>query len=536
MTLTSRPSCARNSLLAAAVLMVLTGCGGTVTSAPEEGAVPDAGVDTPDGGDVAATLAAPVLEAAIPGDAKVTLRWSAGAPDAQYEVRFRSQATEWQTRSAGASTTYDVLPLDNGTSYDFQVRIIGATPSTSSPYSEVRSATPEAAMQADPQACEGASVRHITVTGAGTGDGMTLENAGTMEKLDDFIASVGAGGTVCIHAGTYPTGHSVTRGGTAAAPVTIKGVGGRPVFASTFDATTRAKTGATSFEVRASHLVFENLEFRQVGSCFRFRGGLSVSNVTLSSFRAENTATCVDVERSTDATVTGLTIRNAMIVLFTRGAIFLTSNTSGVVIEDLYVDMQPEKMGGRGSDYPVGIALYNTARDVIIRRATVLNVVGKIDGYTQGDGIDGETTTKDVVVENSYFRGCQDGCIDTKTQNMVIRDTVAVDCKRNYRLWQYASPGPRVENVTSYQPRDAHFFIKGGDTTAVNIAIHSDNASELVAYDCTSTTPCRFNVEGITGTILDQSKVNAASVSGSTLSYGDSVSLPPVPNPTSFQP
>lgn len=534
-----------NLLVAAAsIAMLALACGPMGEEGWEEEVEPEA----VDEAEVGAGLPAPTLEVPVAGDRKVTLRWSGGASGSSYQARFRAVGGDWRYRSVGRVNTYDVGDLVNGTKYEFQVRIKGSTLASTSSYSAVRSATPTASTTTpEPEpppggttpvsdACDGTSVRHITVTGAGTRDGRTAANAGTMANLNDFISAVGPGGMVCVHAGTYGTGHSVSRGGTAAAPVTIKGVGGRPVFKSTFEAATLAKTGPTTFEVRASNLVFKNLEFSHVGSCFRFRAGLTVSNVTLSDFRAVNLATCVDIDRSSDATVSKLTVRNAMILQFTRGGIFLTSNTSGVLLEDLYIDMQPDRIGGRGSDYPVGIAFYNTVRDVVVRRATVMNVVGRMDGYTQGDGIDGETTAENILVENSYFRGSQDGCIDTKSKNMLIRNTTAVGCKRNYRLWQYISPGPRVENVKSYQPRNAHFFIKGGNTTTTNIAVYSDNAASLVAYDCTSTTPCKVTVAGITGTLLDSSKLNAASVSGSTLKYGADVSLPAIPNTTSFTP
>ncbi|MFP2908333.1 fibronectin type III domain-containing protein [Pyxidicoccus sp. 3LFB2] len=477
-----------------------------------------------------AALVAPTLLEAVPGDAQVTLRWSSPtAGTEQYQVRFRVGDGTWSYRNAGPSGTYVVTGLTNGTRYEFRVRIKGSTAETTSAYSGAQYATPTA------DECSGTAVRHITVTGAGTKDGLTAQNAGTMANLNAFITAVGPGGKVCIHGGTYGTGYTVSTGGADGAPVTLVGVAGRPVFQSTFDASTRAKSGAVAFHVRANNVVFHNLEFRHVGSCFAFRAVAPVSHVTLSQFRAENVATCVDIERSTSASVTDLTVRDAMILQFTRGAIFLTSNTNGVLIEDTYIDMQPERIGGQGSDYVVGIALYDTARNVVIRNTTVLNVIGKQTDYTQGDGIDGESSASDILVENSYFRGSEDGCIDTKSKNMLIRDTVAAECKRNFRLWQSVMPGPRVESVTSYQPRGAHFFMRSGATTAVDIAVHSSNTASLVSYDCDTT--CTFNVQGLRGTLADASRLNASgTVTGNTLVYGQAVTIPPVPNPTPFTP
>ena len=478
-----------------------------------------------------AALTAPTLLEAVPGDSQVTLRWSPGELGTEsYQVRFRVGTAEWSYRNAGRGPTYVVTGLTNGTRYEFRVRIKGSTAETTSAYSNGQYATPTASSE-----CDGTSVRHITVTGAGTRDGLTEQNAGTMANLNAFISAVGPGGKVCIHGGTYPTGYTVTAGGAEGAPVTIQGVQGRPIFQSTFDASTRAKTGPVAFHVRASNLVFNNLEFSHVGTCFAFRAVAPVAHVTLSKFRAENVATCVDIERSTTASVTDLTVRDAMILQFTRGAIFLASNTDGVLIEDAYFDMQPERIGGQGSDYVVGIAFYDTARNVVVRRATVLNVIGKQTDYTQGDGIDGESSASDILVEDSYFRGSEDGCIDTKVRNMLIRNTIAAECKRNYRLWNSATPGPRVESVTSYQPRGAHFFMRSGVTTATNIAVHSSNSASLVSYDCD--TQCTFNVNGLSGTLLDASRLNATgTVTGNTLVYGQAVTIPPVPNTTSFTP
>jgi hypothetical protein len=479
-----------------------------------------------------AALVAPTLLSAVPGAGQVTLTWSAQAAGSQgFQVRFREAGGSWAYRGAGSSSPYTVTGLTDGLRYDFSVRAKGSTGETTSGYSNTLSATPTA------QECSGPAVRHITVTGAGSKDGLTAATAGTLANLNAFIQAVGPGGTVCIHGGTYGTGVTVSQGGAEGAPVTVKGVEGRPVFQSTFEASSRAKTGPVAFQVRASHLTFHNLEFRHLGTCFAFKAASPVSHVTLSHFRAENLATCVDVERSSTSAFTGLTIRDAMILQFTRGGIFLASGTNQALVEDVYLDMQPDRMGGQGSDYPVGIALYDTTNRVTLRRATVMNIVGMKTGYSQGDGIDGESSASDVTLEDSYFRGSQDGCVDTKVRNMLIRNTVAVDCKRNFRLWQSVTPGPRVENVSSYQPRDGHFFMRSGTTTAKNIAVYSSNAAKLVAYDCDSSSPCTFNVEGVQGTLPDAGRFNpTGTVTGNTLVYGQSVSLPAIPNPTSFTP
>jgi len=309
-------------------------------------------------------------------------------------------------------------------------------------------------------------------------------------------------------------------------------VGGRPLIQGTFDASTRAKTGSVVFDVRASHLAFNNLEFSHVGECFRF--GVATDGVSLSRFRAVNVATAVNIVRGGTFAVTHLTISQAMILQFTRGGIFLGANSDGVLIEDSYLDMQPEQIGGQGSDYPVGIALYDNVQNVVIRNSTVMNVIGMTTGYSQGDGIDGEVTANGIEVRDSYFRGSQDGCIDTKANNMVISDTVAVGCKRNFRLWQRAAVGPRCVRCTSYAPKDAHVFASGGVAQVTTLTTYSNDGADLFVRDDSLG---GLVVNGLEGTLGAASNISSlVTVTGNNLIYGQGFTLPPIPNPTPFTP
>src|SRR5262245_13141240 len=79
---------------------------------------------------------------------------------------------------------------------------------------------------------------YISPTGSGLGDGSSIENAGTLANLNKFIAAAGPGGEVLLIAdqGTYQRGTqlSITAGGTADAPVTIRGIdsNGNPMAAA----------------------------------------------------------------------------------------------------------------------------------------------------------------------------------------------------------------------------------------------------------------------------------------------------------------
>src|SRR3546814_8543949 len=70
---------------------------------------------------------------------------------------------------------------------------------------------------------------YISPTGSGSGDGSSAANAATLEDLPQLIAAAGPGGEVLLLADqgdyTAPTGAlAIVAGGTASAPVTIRGV------------------------------------------------------------------------------------------------------------------------------------------------------------------------------------------------------------------------------------------------------------------------------------------------------------------------
>lgn len=389
-------------------------------------------------------------------------------------------------------------------------------------------------MAMEPSGCESPLAWHVSPNGSGMQDGSSVQDAAPIAQLDDLITNRGEGRNLfCLHAGSYPANINLRRGGTEMEPVILRGEEGT-LFEDTFVANATNKFGASALIVRASHLVIESIRCERVGQCVKVptTEGLVVEDLTLRNLYIEHVGTAIDVARSGKQEVRDLTIQDVMILQYSRGGIFLGSDTEGVLLEDIYIDMQPEEIGGRGSDYPVGIALFDETRDVKISRATVLNSLGKTDGYSQGDGIDGERSATHVEVSDSFFAGHRDGCIDTKSRHMVIRDTTVVNCKRNLRLWQNdEGNGPRCERCTSYQPRDAHIFTKGSTPAYLDdLSVYSDNDAKLVVLDG----PGEVVIDGLSGTLSAPDRLNASMVTNSTLAHGQSFMTPAPPNTTSF--
>lgn len=71
--------------------------------------------------------------------------------------------------------------------------------------------------------------------------------------------------------------------------------------------------------------------------------------------------------------------------------------------------------------------------------------------------------------------------------------------------------------------------------TAPNVVGKEPTPSRATAFVCDAM--CVFNVSGLQGTLLNASRLNSTgSVTGNELTHGQSVSIPPVPNPTRLTP
>ena len=118
---------------------------------------------------------------------------------------------------------------------------------------------------------------YISPLGAGTKDGSSWENAGTIGSLAKFITAAGSGGEVLLRAdqGAYKVSSPILLrdGGTSDAPVTIRGVDStgadmKAEFVGTRTApySAGAAQGAEVFRLLsgADHLKFENLAFKNI--------------------------------------------------------------------------------------------------------------------------------------------------------------------------------------------------------------------------------------------------------------------------------
>ena len=333
---------------------------------------------------------------------------------------------------------------------------------------------------------------YISPTGSGSGDGSSAANAATLEDLPQLIAAAGPGGQVLLLAdqGTYtaPTGAlAIVAGGTASAPVTIRGVdsAGNPMAATI--AGTRADpfdpaspSGEEIFRLLggADNLRFSDLAFENVGTAFRV--GADVGNLAIEHVDATNVSRFFDNMVSganASATITGLTIRDVAVNGYSKGAIRIQYDSNNVLIEDVRGDSQFQD----GDNFAIGVHITGTAHDVTIDGVAMRNALDTVNEYRNGDGFATERGTYDITLRNVVATGNSDGGLDLKSDNIVVDGAIVSGNGRNIRLW---GMGAQLSNIVSLDAgaplaggNREHIWLAEGASATIDGAFFSDPGS-----------------------------------------------------------
>ncbi|WP_374653323.1 cadherin domain-containing protein [Dongia sp.] len=344
------------------------------------------------------------------------------------------------------------------------------------------------------------AVRYISPTGSGLMDGSSPENAGTLSSLSNFIGQAGPGGEVLLIAdqGTYrPAGQiSITKGGSADAPVTIRGIdsAGNPMDADISG--TRPENwsvgqseGSELFRLLggANNLHFQDLDIGNVGNG-AFRIGADISNLTIEHVDADNVYRFVENNVSgtaASATVSGLTLRDIDITGYSKGAIHLKYDSHDVLVENVTADGNV----ATSDPYVSGVLIEGTAHDIVLRDVEVSNskATGSATSYWNGDGFTTESGVHNIRFENTVARGNTDAGYDLKSSDTVLVNAVAEENNRSFRIW---STSVTLEDSLSLNPTysggnggTAHVWLGSGASATLDNFQFSDGLIPHTIFD-----------------------------------------------------
>lgn len=337
---------------------------------------------------------------------------------------------------------------------------------------------------------------YISPTGAGLQDGSSIANAAPLKAISLVIGAAGPDGQVLMLAdqGNYTLDGLpiiIAAGGTDGHPVTVRGIDsqGNSMRASIvgtrsdpFDSAGAAGEQVFCLTNGADNLTMSDLSFTNIGYG-AFRVGGDIRNLTIQHVDGTNVQRFFEdyvTGTNTTATISGLTIRDANINGFSRGAIRLAYDTNNVVIDNVHGDGQYQDEPG--ASFSEGVHLEGTAHNILISNSSMRNNKDSLSGaYWNGDGFATESGVYNVHFQNTVSTGNADGGYDIKSTSTVLDHAVAEDNGRDFRVWANDTV---LSNVTSVDPhlrggissQNDIWFNRGGSATLINPVI-SDKTS-----------------------------------------------------------
>ena len=338
---------------------------------------------------------------------------------------------------------------------------------------------------------------HIAPVPAGSEDGSDWANAGSLNRLPEFIAKLAPGGSILLKAdaGPYRVDRqiSIRNGGSDGAQITIYGVDGNgnpanaEILGSRADPWQQgANPGSEVFRLQtgADYLVFKNISFRNIGDgCFRVAGsirGLRIEDVSARNVRRFFEVNPSGAEQS--ARVDDLTIRRVAVRGYSKGAFRIRGDSSNVIMEDVIGDSERQD----GDNFAIGVALEDTVHDVVLRHVTMMNSHDSTNEYWNGDGFTTERKVRNVSFEDTVASGSTDGGYDLKSSATTLRRPIADDNKRNYRIWgdativECVSRSPHKRGGSGLQN---HFWIAKGARADVSGCQIEDRDERTTAFE-----------------------------------------------------
>jgi hypothetical protein len=304
----------------------------------------------------------------------------------------------------------------------------------------------------------------------GSGDGSSWDQAAHIRQINDLIDRVGPGGRVVLSADHGPykgLEHiSLSVGGRPDAPVTIAGadaagrvkraefIGLRQAWTVPTDAGGAVDAsrfgGSTLFRIsdNASHLRFADISVRQYARILDL-GGQHSHGIVIEDVDFQNVRDGIFTDSHSE--VTDVLIRRVRGDGFSKKAVRVRGNCSRWRIEDCEFDSRWQY----GDDHATGIEAWDTAHDIHVIGGFTRNCTELLsnDVFWNADGITSERYNYNILIENHTSSGNTDGGYDLKSERTLLRNCIAFDNNRNYRIWGGIKHGPiRLENCSSLYP------------------------------------------------------------------------------------
>lgn len=387
---------------------------------------------------------------------------------------------------------------------------------------------------------ESLPTRYITPDGTGAKNGIDWSNAAPLSALNTMIDNLkNTGGEILLRAdvGPYIRGSSLNlyTGSQSDNPIVVRGVNldgsyGMAIIEGnrTFPWDESGEGGSELFRLNGTNnMVFRDIEFRNVGSIFRLTR--DVQKLKLTDIKATNFNRFLNSYKSGSYSTASL-IDSSLSFIEAKGYTKYTSiikyNSSNISFNQIFTDSERQTLS-TPEDFSNGLHFEDNSTGLKTSYVTSLNHHHDKQTYYNADSFSSERNVTNVEFYRTIAAGNTDGGFDVKSFEARFNETISIDNKRNYRIWDKAF----MNNIVSIAPfhrggsGDAHHLGRYGDTGTTIVRdsnfINQDNLNKVfyVEYNKTGQIDVDFTqIKVLKGTTLK-------GTDASRISFGSNVEI-----------
>lgn len=289
---------------------------------------------------------------------------------------------------------------------------------------------------------QGITTYFVAPQGSGDMSGKDEQNALRLHRLEPFIRDLKISARIVLLPGQYDLTSTLDL--VSDEPNQLVVLEGRPGAVIHGNFNPQTESGLESgLRLLSGNVIVRNLHFKQTAFCIKAYKNATVEQVLIENIMADNTHTCISVDRDVRRPVTRWIIRNLTINGYFRSGIRLAGSLSEqFLVENTEIDGARQQ--SRSDCHKGGIQLLAGVRNVHVRNTVIKNNIGECgEGYQQGDGIEADHTNgipTGIRLENLVVGNSGDADLDLKAMDVSMFRVAALGGPETgyaFKLWHY---------------------------------------------------------------------------------------------------
>lgn len=289
---------------------------------------------------------------------------------------------------------------------------------------------------------QGIITYYVAPEGSGDTSGRDEQNALRLSRLEPFVRDLKTSARIIMLPGQYALNSTLDL--VSDEPNQLVVLEGREgaVIQGNFNPHTQSGLDS-GIRLLSGNVIVRNVHFRQTAFCIKAYKNATIEQVLIENIVADNTHTCISVDRDVRRPVNRWIIRNATINGYFRSGIRLAGALSEhFLVENTRIDGAAQQP--KSDCYKGGIQLLAGVSNVLVRNTSIKNNIGDCgEAFQQGDGIEADHSNgipNNIRLENVVIANSGDGDLDMKAMNVTMYRVAALggdETGFSFKLWNY---------------------------------------------------------------------------------------------------